>query len=464
MKRSEILFGLLKLPIDILMVFAGVALAYRLRNAGIDLIPRLDFTSGPPQLPEFSYYLSHFALAVIVLYIVLLAILGLYALRITIGVWKEMGRILLVSLLWLGLIISWYFLVQRQLFFSRLLLLQAVMLVTLFVIAGRSAVVLLQRACLRRGIGIRRVVSFGAQKLPEVLQRTLDKDDRFKYLGHVASLHGLIHEERHRSVDLVLHTDPHPSSLETIQLINHCRNFHIAYSFLPPVFADVPHQLVIGRLGLVPLLSFQPTPLDGWGRVFKRIFDLVVGVMFLITLSPLFLFVAVLIVVLNGFPIFYISRRVGQHGDELVPLIKFRTMQRNADEMKPALKKLSHRTDGPLFKIKDDPRVTKLGKILRRTSIDEMPQLFNVIAGHLSLVGPRPHLQDEVEQYSPHQRRVFAVKPGITGLAQVSGRSDLKFDAEVQLDLRYVEEWSPLFDLWILWRTIFVVLLGKGAD
>ncbi len=463
MKRSEILFGLLKLPIDILMVFSGISMAYRLRKAGIDLIPHISLTSGPPQLPEFSYYLSHFALAVIVLYVALLAILGLYALRITLGVWREMGRILLVSLLWLGLIISWYFLVQKQLFFSRLLLLQAVVLVTLLVIIGRSMVVLLQRACLRRGIGIRRVVSFGSQKLPEVLQRTLDKDDRFKYLGHVASLHGLIHEEKHRSVDLVLHTDPHPSSLETIQLINHCRNFHIAYSFLPPVFADVPHQLVIGRLGLVPLLSFQPTPLDGWGRVFKRAFDLVVGLSLLIVLSPLLLFVALLIVLVNGFPIFFVSRRVGQHGGELVPLLKFRTMQRGADAMKPTLKKMSHR-DGPLFKIKNDPRVTKLGKILRRLSIDEMPQLLNVIAGHLSLVGPRPHLEDEVEQYSPDQRRVFAVKPGITGLAQVSGRSDLKFDAEVQLDLRYIEEWSPLFDLWILWRTIFVVLLGKGAD
>ncbi|TSC99367.1 MAG: exopolysaccharide biosynthesis polyprenyl glycosylphosphotransferase, partial [Candidatus Peregrinibacteria bacterium Greene1014_49] len=132
------------------------------------------------------------------------------------------------------------------------------------------------------------------------------------------------------------------------------------------------------------------------------------------------------------------------------------------DAQKPQLLGLNERRDGPLFKIHADPRVTKIGKWLRRFDLDEVPQLLNVLLGQMSLVGPRPHLPDEVERYNPYQRRVFAVKPGITGLSQISGRSALPFDEEVRLDLRYVEEWSMLLDLWILWRTVWVVAGGKG--
>jgi lipopolysaccharide/colanic/teichoic acid biosynthesis glycosyltransferase len=139
-------------------------------------------------------------------------------------------------------------------------------------------------------------------------------------------------------------------------------------------------------------------------------------------------------------------------------------MIEHADHEKEYLQTQSHRTDGPLFKVKNDPRVTRVGKFLRRFSLDELPQLWNVLKGDLSLVGPRPHLPEEVARYTDFQRRVFAVKPGITGLAQISGRSDLKFEDEVRFDLQYIEEWSPWLDLFIFWRTVWVVLRGKGAD
>jgi len=154
---------------------------------------------------------------------------------------------------------------------------------------------------------------------------------------------------------------------------------------------------------------------------------------------------------------------VGERADGLVPVIKFRSMIRDAEERKMELLGENERKDGPLFKLTNDPRITPVGRVLRRFDLDELPQLFNVLLGHMSLVGPRPHLPEEVDRYSPYERRVFAVKPGMTGLAQVSGRSMLKFREEVQLDLRYVEEWSLLFDLWIMWRTIWVVLSGRHA-
>ncbi len=442
----------------------GLLLAYKLREAGIDLLPTVQLLPQASTLPPFGEYVWNFALPSVGLSIFLLASLKLYALRATISAWTETGRVLIASALWLAIVIAWFFLVQKQLFFSRVVLLQATVLIAVFTSLGRATIVVVQRMMLRKGIGVRAVLSIGSQRLPISVRQTLARDIRFKYLGHVASAKELGRQEQHGSIDLILHTDPNPDSQDTNELIDHCRSHHIGYAFLPPVFTDVPHQLSIGRLGLVPLLRFEPTPLDGWGRAIKRLFDVVIGGALLVLLSPLLLLIALLIVLTSGRPIFYRSNRVGQHGTGTIPILKFRTMIVNADEQRDTIKKLSHRSDGPLFKIHNDPRVTPIGRVLRCWTLDELPQLCNVFVGQLSLVGPRPHLPDEVEKYDNFQRRVFAVRPGMTGLAQVSGRSNLTFDTEVKLDLQYIEEWSLFLDLWILWRTIFVVFGREGAD
>jgi lipopolysaccharide/colanic/teichoic acid biosynthesis glycosyltransferase len=183
----------------------------------------------------------------------------------------------------------------------------------------------------------------------------------------------------------------------------------------------------------------------------------------LIVLSPILFLTGCIVLITSGWPVFYVSRRVGQQGARMIALLKFRTMERDADRKKEQIAHLSHR-DGPLFKVHNDPRVTSCGAFLRRWTLDELPQLLNVFIGHMSLVGPRPHLPSEVNRYNDYQRRVFTVKPGMTGLAQISGRSNLRFDDEVRFDLRYIEEWSLFLDLWILWRTFIVVLRGEGAD
>jgi exopolysaccharide biosynthesis polyprenyl glycosylphosphotransferase len=462
-KYSEILFGVLRIPVDMLACLAGLLVAYRLREASIDLIPAVQLLPQASTLPEFDYYVTHFALPNVLVYVAIVGALKLYALRSTGGAWRETGKVAVASGLWLALVIAWFFLIEKQLFFSRALLLLATVLISLFVMSGRAAITMIQRSMLRRGVGVRTVLSFGSQHLPEAVRRTLARDPRFKYLGHVQDTQRLREEQDAGTVDLVLHTDPNPNSQETSELIDHCRSHHIGYSFLPPVFADVPHQLAIDKIGLVPLLSFQPTPLDGWGRALKRMFDVLISAALIVMLSPLLLAITLLVLLLSGRPIFYVSNRAGQYGKGTIPVLKFRTMVVNAEELLPQLKQMSHR-DGPLFKVKNDPRVTKIGRLLRRCTLDELPQLFNVFIGQLSLVGPRPHLPHETERYTPYQRRAFAVRPGMTGLSQISGRSNLKFDQEVKLDIQYIEEWSLLLDLWILWRTIFVVFEGDGAD
>jgi lipopolysaccharide/colanic/teichoic acid biosynthesis glycosyltransferase len=159
--------------------------------------------------------------------------------------------------------------------------------------------------------------------------------------------------------------------------------------------------------------------------------------------------------------VFYTQRRVGKNGREFT-IVKFRTMVRNAHALRTELTSANEGA-GPLFKLRSDPRVTRVGTALRRWSLDELPQLFNVLAGSMSLVGPRPPLPDETARYGPDVRRRLLVKPGVTGLWQVSGRSDLSWDEAVRLDLRYVEDWSLALDAVILWKTLRAVVSGDGA-
>lgn len=465
MKKSEAMFGVLRVPLDALAVFAALLLAYKLRALNITVIPGLEIADAAGTLPVMSWYMIHFIVPGVGTFLVLAGLLGLYTLESTWSAFLEVGRVLVATALWVALVIAWYFLVRKQLFFSRALLLYGTGFIALFVIILRAVLTLVQRAFLRRGIGKRVVVSLGRQGLAESALLTLKHDEHYAYLGHLPDLEALKRMfHQHRTIDLVLQTDPNPASDMTLSLINECRSRQVGYAFLPPVLADVPHQLMVERLGLLPMIRFQPTPLDGWGRVLKRIFDIAGSAFLLVVLSPLFITFSVLILLDSGWPIFYVSKRVGESSRRRISILKFRSMVKDADRRKADLLVLNHRHDGPLFKIHNDPRVTRIGKFLRRYSFDEFPQLFNVFAGTLSLVGPRPHLPDEVERYSLEQRRVFAVKPGMTGLAQISGRSDLSFDEEVRLDLQYIEEWSPLLDLWILWRTVFTVFSRKGAD
>jgi exopolysaccharide biosynthesis polyprenyl glycosylphosphotransferase len=210
----------------------------------------------------------------------------------------------------------------------------------------------------------------------------------------------------------------------------------------------------------LPLLHVEHPDLSGGRRLVKALFDRIGAALILLVAWPFLLGIAVAIR-LGGGPALFAQERVGRGGRPF-RLYKFRSMYPDAEQSRAALAD-ANEFDGVLFKIRDDPRVTPLGRWLRRYSLDELPQLFNVLLGQMSLVGPRPPLPTEVAQYAAEVRRRFVVKPGITGLWQVSGRSDLSWDESVRLDLRYVENWSLAMDLLILWRTVFAVAKCSGA-
>ncbi len=206
-------------------------------------------------------------------------------------------------------------------------------------------------------------------------------------------------------------------------------------------------------------LEYTHSTLDGWSLVFKRVFDIVVSIIALIVLSPVFVITAIAIKRESKGPILFFQKRVGRWG-KLFTFVKFRSMLSNAEALKKDLLKKNERK-GPLFKIKDDPRITKVGKFLRRTSIDELPQLFCVLAGTMSLVGPRPHLPAEVERYEEREKRLLSVTPWITGYAQVFGRDNIPFSQEAKLDLYYIQNWSVAMDIYVILNTFLVVFKGK---
>ena len=229
-----------------------------------------------------------------------------------------------------------------------------------------------------------------------------------------------------------------------------------------PTLVDVAGpRLSIRPVEGLPLLHVDHPTFTGLRRLLKVGFDRCLAGLALLLLSPLLAVIAVAVKLDSPGPVLFRQLRVGRLGREFT-ILKFRSMVADAERRMDEVVQLNQ-GDGPLFKAHADPRVTRVGAFLRRTSLDELPQLVNVLLGQMSLVGPRPHLAAEVALFGSDMTRRMLVKPGLTGLWQVSGRSDLTWDESVRVDLRYVENWSFMLDVTILWKTLFVVLRRSGA-
>ena len=232
---------------------------------------------------------------------------------------------------------------------------------------------------------------------------------------------------------------------------------------LAPVLADVSAaRLAVRPTNGVPLVRVQAPNLSRTSRVPKELLDRSFAAALLLLLALPMLLIALIVRLDSSGTALFRQQRVGRYGDHFT-MFKFRTMRPDSEALRAELEHLNQNSDGLLFKVKEDPRITRVGAFLRRSSLDELPQLLNVVRGHMSLVGPRPPLPEEVDGYPAEVKRRLLVKPGLTGLWQVSGRSDLPWDEAVRLDLAYVDNWSTSLDLTILARTASVVVRGTGA-
>ncbi len=283
-------------------------------------------------------------------------------------------------------------------------------------------------------------------------------DNGLRSLGPIEELPAVLERT---DVDEVIIADPDFPQDRAVELVDQCHRRGVTVRVAPSTMEILTHQAELVPGQSVPLFELRPPVFEGIDFAVKRSFDVVGATLLLIALSPLLVGSAVLVKLTSRGPLLYRSRRNGIGG---VPFdcFKFRTMRTDAEAMQDELEELNE-ADGPLFKIRDDPRLTPVGGMLRRFSIDELPQLVNVLRGEMSIVGPRPLPQRDFERLEDWHKKRYLVLPGITGLWQVSGRSELDFDDLVRLDFLYLERWSVFLDLTIILKTLPAVLKGKGA-
>ena len=462
MKKTDLIFSTILLPLDYLMIILAGLTAYALRYEEWvqnirPVIFNLDFK-------QYFFYLWIVGLT----WLVFFAVAGLYQIKGPKKIASEIGKIVLAcSTGMLAVIVLAFF--SRELFDSRFILLVGWIFAILFVIVDRLVVRAIQRILYKRGIGVHKIVLIGGREsIKEIYVELLEN----KKLGYkvVVYLENFSEDKKNElekickkiDIDEIILTDINLSKKENLVLLDFAESKHITFKYVADFFATQVARFDISTLAGVPIVEVKNTALDGWGKIFKRIADIFFSFIILVFLIIPFIILAIIIKMDSKGPVFYGSKRIGAKGKKII-IWKFRSMIENAEKMKEKLLDQNERNDGPLFKMKNDPRITQVGKFIRRWSIDELPQFWNVLRGDISLVGPRPHEPREVEQYKKHHKKLLNIKPGMTGMAQISGRSDLSFEEEVKLDILYIEDWSIWLDLIIFLKTPGVVLKKKGA-
>lgn len=335
---------------------------------------------------------------------------------------------------------------------------------------AKRRVVLHRAEC---GIGARNALIIGAGRVGQALAEQFESNKLlgYRFIGFLDGNHSndprrlgsvdeLYRVARSEFVDEIFITIP--SERELVKHVVHeAQQQRLSVNVIPDLYDGIGWDAPIHRLGDFPVMDLHWQPIPTFGLFIKRIVDVTLSTVGLIALAPVFAVVAIAIPFDSPGPILYKAPRAGRKGHAFT-CYKFRTMVANADRLKDGLRKRNERR-GPLFKIANDPRVTRLGRLLRKYSLDELPQLWNVLIGDMSLVGPRPHPLDDYSKYGLDDRRRLEVKPGVTGLWQVTARRDPSFETNMRLDLQYIENWDLRLDIEILLRTFAAVVRAEGC-
>ncbi len=376
--------------------------------------------------------------------------------------------------------------VQANLY-SRLIYLYTWLAIILLFGIARGLVMLLRRYLWQRGVDVLQVLVVGAgQAGQRIMKDVVERPEHgYKLVGYVednpdekswtipierrhaaditylGNLDAIARAVDSNNVEEVIIALPAEQHSKIVEVIEHCRRSGVAFKLVPDLFEMSFNQVQINGINGVPLVGVKGVSLRGGNLLLKRGLDIAFTLLVLIPGVPLMLLTALAVKLTSPGPVILGQERVGKDG-QVFKFYKFRSMYRDAEQRRAALLALSDR-EGIAFKMKNDPRTTPVGRITRKLSLDELPQLFNILKGDMSWVGPRPAIVPEVEKYDDWARQRLNITPGLTGLWQVSGRSDLSFEEMVKLDLYYAENWSLGLDLKILLRTIPAVISGRGA-
>lgn len=471
--NASFLYGLALIVGDFLALLSAFVAAYIIR-VRIDDRPLIEFVSAR------NFFVAFLILSVF--WIGIFALLGLYNNSIYEKRFKEFGRLLLGALIGLSFVLSFAYFSKQTIFPARLVPVYGFVFAFILLIVFRNIIRFVRGRLFKYGIGINNLLIVGnTPVVNELLELFKDKSSGYHIVG-IAGHPGKLNKirtfknfesaTRHldaNKVHSILQTELYTDPTENNKILEYAQLNHISYRFIPG-----NTELFVGNIDVelfrssIPVIAVNQTALTGWGQVVKRLFDLIVTIPVVIILSPLYILFAVLIFLSDfGSPI-YVQERVTRF-NKVFKIYKFRSMKKKFSGPTPeeAFTKMGkpelikqYRENGD--QIPNDPRLSFMGKFMRPLSLDELPQLINIIKGDISLVGPRALIPQEIN-LAESKHHIVSVKSGLTGLAQVSGRKDISFEERRKLDLYYVQNWSFWMDITILLKTFKAVITGRGA-
>ena len=460
--------------IDILAILAAFTLAYVLR-VQLDSRPLVNQISAREFLMTFVTLLPFFLLT--------FWSIGLYSPNVYQKRLTEFGKLAIGSFIGILLIVGYSYVIDQPIFPARLVPVYAVIATFVLLLLGREILRLVRDLLYFAGIGVHRVMVIGSSAATIDIIENLNRTNSTGYkvvaaisnmtpgsesVKHFRSLDRGLKALDEFQVDTIIQTELYEDTNLNQQIMSETQERHIQYCFVPgqAEFYSGKNQIDV-FLGY-PVIKVYQTPLVGWGELVKRIFDLIATIVFLPIWGALFLLTCLLQAIFNPGPLFYKSPRLTRFSKPF-NLIKFRSMGRQygskdaAEEFREMGREdLAHEYEF-YRKVENDPRITRFGRFIRATSLDELPQFLNVLRGDVSLVGPRPILPQELHLYKGRGALLHSVKSGLTGLWQVSGRSNLTFDKRVELELYYAQNWSFWLDIKIIFKTIGVLFFRTGA-
>lgn len=475
-RRNSKLYSFTLMLVDALVLIAAFVLAY---------VARVQYDPRPLLHNIYAYdYLFAFLL-IVPFWIAIFGLVGLYQPKTYNRRLIEWAKIGVGSFLGILLVVGWEYVSGKELFPARLVAAYALIGSFTLIVIEREIMRLIRDLSYRFGKGVRRVLLIGSSGATSDIAISLANTRKSGHAVvalagpkkilpdssralHFSTPEAALKQIKELGVTTIIQTDLYENPDRNQTILSAAQANHIDYNFIPAESEFYSGKNTVDVFLGYPMITVYQTPLVGWGSIVKRIFDFIVSIVLMIVLSPFLLVFYIIKKLVDPGPAFYISKRLSRFS-EPIGLIKFRSMGAQygskdaAEEFREmgrddlALEYEKHR------KVENDPRITPFGRFLRASSIDELPQIFNVLKGDLSLVGPRPILPQEVKLSKGRTALLHSVKSGMTGLWQVSGRSELSFDDRIELELFYAQNWTFWLDIKILFKTAWVVIKGRGA-
>jgi len=458
MKRLELFFGFILLPLDIAMILLAFVIAYSTRShLGVS-----SFVSGFGLMAYMRY-----AFYLLPIWIALFALNGLYTIKKFMGIFAEFYHVLIANSTAILLLVVILFLSQ-SFFYSRLILVFTWVMSIVLVYIGRIALRITRITLLNFGIGQRNLVLIGCNETSKALSEEIINHPSWGYniigviaedssmmpelrnLGVIDDLETILKKNHAAEVILVDFTIPRR---EMVNIVETCDDNKIGFKYVPDIYSMMASNFRQSLLGSIPIMEISSIPLDGWGRIIKRILDIIFSLALIVALSPVLILVALLIKITSRGPVLFNHSRIGRD-EKAFEFYKFRSMYTDKSDWKGS---------GVWTTAADEKtRITPFGKLIRKTNLDELPQLFNILKGEMSFVGPRPEQPKLVEKFEhdiPEYFRRHKVKTGLTGWAQVNGlKGDTSIKERVKYDIYYIENWSIWLDIKIILKTVWLVI------